>query len=89
MPANAKALAGTLEGMRWDGVRPPPDEVRKLVEASSQSGRKGEVVLRILDLIGADGPSNLPPDVAVECVRILQQIGMTSDARALAIETLH
>src|SRR5262249_29399869 len=26
MPANAKALAGTLEGMRWAGARPTPDE---------------------------------------------------------------
>jgi len=88
MPANAKALAGTLEGMRWAGTRPSDEDVRKLVEAASQPGRKGEVVLRILDLIGADGPSDLPPDVAVECVRILQQIGMTGGARALAIETL-
>jgi len=88
MPANAKALAGTLEGMRWVGTRPSDEDVRKLVEAGSQPGRKGEVVLRILDLIGADGPSDLPPDVAVECVRVLQQIGMTDEARALAIETL-
>ncbi|MBL6936392.1 MAG: hypothetical protein ISS15_12940 [Alphaproteobacteria bacterium] len=88
MPPNAKALAGTLEGMRWDGARPGPDELRKLVEASSQPGRKGEVVLRILDMVGAGGPSDLPPDVAVECVRILQQMGMTGEARALAIETL-
>lgn len=88
MPPNARALAGTLEGMRWKGARPSDEDVRKLVEASSQPGRKGEVMLRILDLIGADGPADLPPDVAVECVRILQQTGMSEEARALAIETL-
>ena len=88
MPANARALAGTLQGMRWDGARPAPDEVRKLVEAASQPGRKGEVILRILNLIGADGPADLPPDVAIECVRALQQMGMATEARALAIETL-
>jgi hypothetical protein len=88
LPGNAKALAGTLEGMRWAGNRPAPDEVRKLVEASSQPGRRGEVILRVLDLIGPGGPGNLPPDVAVECVRVLQQMGMVGEARALAIETL-
>lgn len=88
MPANARALAGTLEGMRWAGMRPADEEIRKLVEAASQPGRRGEVILRILDMIGADGPGNLPPDVAVECVRVLQQMGMSEEARALAIETL-
>jgi hypothetical protein len=88
MPPQAKALAGTLEGMPWPGHRPAPDDVRKLAEAASQPGRKGEAVLRILDIIGADGPADLPPDVAVECVRSLQQLGMSEEARALAVETL-
>ena len=44
--------------------------------------------MRILNLIGADGPADLPPDVAIECVRALQQMGMATEARALAIETL-
>jgi hypothetical protein len=88
MPPDARALAGTLQGMRWAGTRPAPDEVRKLVEASSQPGRRGEVILRVLDLIGAGGPSGLPPDVAIECVRVLQQMGMAGEARALAIEIL-
>jgi hypothetical protein len=88
MPPEAKALAGTLEGMPWAGHRPAPDEVRKLAEAASQSGRRGEAVLRVLDIIGTDGPADLPPDVAIECVRSLQTIGLGDEARALAVEAL-
>ena len=88
MPPQAKALAGTLEGMPWAGHRPAPDSVRKLADAASQPGRRGEAVLRILDMIGADGPSDLPPDVAIECVRSLQQLGLSGEASALAVETL-
>jgi hypothetical protein len=88
MPPQAKALAGTLEGMPWAGHRPAPDEVRKLAEAALQPGRRGEAVLRVLDVIGADGPADLPPDVAIECVRSLQNIGLGDEARALAVEAL-
>jgi hypothetical protein len=88
MPPEAKALAGTLEGMPWPGHRPAPDEVRKLAEAASQPGRRGEAVLRVLDIIGTDGPADLPPDVAIECVRSLQTIGLGDEARALSVEAL-
>ncbi|MBV9540965.1 MAG: hypothetical protein JO167_06830 [Alphaproteobacteria bacterium] len=88
MPPEAKALAGTLEGMRWPGPRPSADDMHKLAEASYQPGRKGEAILRILDFIGADGPADLPADLAIECVRILQQMGLGQEARALATETL-
>jgi hypothetical protein len=88
MPPEAKALAGTLQGMRWPGARPAPDAVRKMVEAASQPGRKGEAILRLLDIVGADGPADLPPDVTIECVRVLSQLGMATEARALAIEAL-
>ncbi len=90
MPPDAKTLAATMEGTRTDndGRRPSADDMRKLEEASSQPGRKGEAVLRILDIIGANGPFDLPPDVTIECVRILQQLGLTGEARQLAIEAL-
>jgi hypothetical protein len=88
MPPEAEALAGTLGGMRWPGTRPAPEDVRKMVEAASQPGRKGEAVLRLLVIIGTNGPADLPPDIAIECVRTLQQLGMTAEARALAVEEL-
>jgi len=64
MSPDAKTLAATLEGMRWEGAsRPSDDVIRKLEAAASQPGRRGEVVLRVLDIVGANGPSDLPADV--------------------------
>ncbi|MBS0471889.1 MAG: hypothetical protein JSR60_12505 [Proteobacteria bacterium] len=88
MPADAAALAGTLGANRWPGARPDPGEVRKMVSAAGQPGRKGEAILRLLAIVGANGPADLPPDVVIECVRTLQLIGLTTEARALAIEAL-
>jgi hypothetical protein len=90
MPANAKSLAASLEGTRWEGLsrRPSDDAVRKLEDAASQPSRRGEVALRVLDIVGANGPSDLPADVTIECVRVLQQVGLGDDARRLAIEAL-
>ena len=88
MPPDARALSGTLQGMHWDGTRPAPDAVRKMVQAASEPGRKGEALLRLLDIVGADGPAKLPADVTIECVRVLSQLGMNTEARALAVEAL-
>ncbi|MGZ5924968.1 MAG: hypothetical protein ACXWK2_10395, partial [Rhizomicrobium sp.] len=90
MPPDAKTLAATLEAMHWEGPtrRPSADDMRKLEDAASQPGRKGEVVLRVLDIVGANGPFDLPADIVIECVRILVQSGLNEDARALAIEAL-
>jgi hypothetical protein len=88
MPDAARALASTLEGTPWDGRKPAPDALRKLADAASQPARKGEALLRILDIVGPTGPAGMPPDVTIECVRTLQQLGLTKEARALAIEAL-
>jgi hypothetical protein len=88
MPPVARSLGATLEGMRWGGRRPSDDDIKKLNEAASQPGRKGEVALRVLAIVGADGPRDLPADVTIESVRILKQAGLDDDARALAIEAL-
>jgi hypothetical protein len=88
MPPEARALAGTLGAMRWQGARPDPLEVRRMISAAGQPGRKGEAILRILAIIGPNGPSDLPPDVVIECVRALQLVGLDAEARALAVEAL-
>ncbi len=90
MPADAKTLAATLEGMRGDGAgrRPSAEDISKLEEAASQPGRRGEVALRILNIVGANGPFDLPADVVIECVRVLQQSGLSDEARQLAVEAL-
>ena len=90
MPPVARSLAANLEGMHWPSAGPRPDgaEIRKLEEAASQPGRKGEVALRVLDIVGAGGPHDLPADVVIECARVLVQAGLPNEAKALAIEAL-
>jgi hypothetical protein len=90
MPPVARSLAANLEGMRWQGTAPRPNsaDIRSLEEAASQPGRKGEVVLRVLDIVGVNGPHDLPADVVIECVRVLVQAGLPNEARALAVEAL-
>jgi hypothetical protein len=90
MPPEAKTLATAWEGVREEGSlrRPSSDDMSKLEAAASQPERKGEMALRILDIVGANGPFDLPADVIIECVRILQQAGLTDDARRLAVEAL-
>jgi hypothetical protein len=88
MPPVARSLAATLEGQRWPGTRPSDDDSKALEQAASQPGRKGEVALRVLAIVGPGGPRALAPDVVVECVRVLQQAGMADDARRLAVEAL-
>jgi hypothetical protein len=88
LPPGAGSLAATLEGMRWPGTRPDGDAVRDLEQAASQPGRKGEVVLRVLDIVGTNGPRDLPADLVIECVRVLMQAGLSAEARTLAVEAL-
>ena len=88
MPPVARSLAANLEGMRWPGTRPDSGDIRKLEEAASQPGRKGEVALRVLDIVGVGGPGVLPADVVIECVRVLVQAGLPNEARALSVEAL-
>ncbi|HJW40979.1 MAG TPA: hypothetical protein VJ476_07095, partial [Rhizomicrobium sp.] len=90
MPPVARSLAANLEGMRWQSTAPRPNsaDIRSLEEAASQPGRKGEVVLRVLDIVGPNGPHDLPADVVIECVRVLVQAGLPNEARALAVEAL-
>lgn len=91
MPPQAKALASTLEAAHWDGPaqrRPASGDIRKLEQAAAQPGRKGEVALRVLDIVGADGPHDLPADVTIECARILVAAGLAGEARQLAVEAL-
>ncbi len=56
--------------------------------AAAAPDRRGEAVLRILDIVGAAGPGDLAPDVTIEAVRALHEMGLDDAARALAIDAL-
>jgi hypothetical protein len=88
MPADAKAAAKSAEAKHWAGRRPDADAMQKIMEATSAPDRRGEAVLRILDFIGAAGPRDVAPDVSIEFLRALQDMGLKESARALAIHAL-
>jgi hypothetical protein len=88
MPPDAKQAASTVAAHHWPGRRPDDAVMRTILDAASAPDRRGEAVLRILDAIGPDGPRDLAPDVTVEFLRALQDMGRQDSARALAIHAL-
>ncbi len=86
----AQTLAAAFEALPWASVtrRPPDAELAMLRDAAAQPGRRGEVALRVLALVGDGGPRGLSPSVLIACVRALDRAGLTADARALAVEAL-
>jgi hypothetical protein len=88
MPPDAKQAASTLAARHWPGRRPDDAAMRTILDAASAPDRKGEAVLRILDFVGANGPRDIAPDVTVEFLRALEDMGLKDSARALAIHAL-
>lgn len=88
MPADARVAAKTASAKHWPGRRPEGDVLQKIVQAASVPDRKGEAVMRILDVVGAAGPRDLAPDVTIELVRALEEMGLREAARGIAIHAL-
>ncbi len=88
MPSGAKAAAATAAAGHWPGRRPDDAAMQAMVQAAAAPDRKGEAVLRILDIVGAKGPGDLAPDITIEMVRALREMGLKDAARALAIHAL-
>jgi hypothetical protein len=88
MPPDAKQAASTVAARSWPGRRPDDLAMRAILDAASAPDRKGEAVLRILEFIGPNGPRDLAPDVTVEFLRALRDMGLKDSTRALAIHAL-
>jgi hypothetical protein len=88
LPAGAKAQAASAAANHWPGRRPDPDAMQRMVQAAATADRRGEAVLRVLDIVGAKGPGDLAQDVTVELVRALEDMGLKDPARALAVHAL-
>jgi hypothetical protein len=88
IPDDAKSAAETASATRWPGRRPDGDTMKKLMQAVSAADRRGEAVLRILDIIGPKGLGDLAPDVTIELVRALEEMGVRDSARAFALHAL-
>lgn len=88
LPADAKAEALAIRAQHMPGRRPDDSAMQKMLAASASPERKGEAILRILDIVGAKGPGDLAPDITVEIVRTLQAMGLKDAAKAFAIHAL-
>jgi hypothetical protein len=88
MPADAKAEAAALRAQRMPGRRPDDPVMQKMLLASATPERKGEAILRILDIVGVKGPGDLAPDVTIEVVRALEAMNLRESARSFAIHAL-
>ncbi len=53
-----------------------------------RAGRRGDVILHALAIIGAQGPQQANPRGVIEAVAALAHIGLEDEARAIALEAL-
>jgi hypothetical protein len=88
LPADAKAEASGIRAQHFPGRRPDDAVMQKMLLAAATPERKGEAVLRILDIVSAKGPGDLAPDVTIEIVRALQAMNLKESARNFAIHAL-
>jgi hypothetical protein len=88
MPDAARAAAASVRSGHLPGRRPDGAEMQKMLAASAKPDRRGEALLRILAIAGAKGPGDLAPDVTVEIVRTLKDMGLADSARSFALHAL-
>ena len=88
MPADARDAGKGAGAKHWPGRRPDGDAMQKIMEATSAPDRRGEAVLRMLIFIGPAGPRDVAPDVTIEFLRALADMGLKDSARALAVHAL-
>ncbi len=88
MPPAATAGLAQWKSQQWPGRAPGPDVLATLASARNDSGRRGDAILSLLDFIGAEGPGDAAPDVAVALVKALAQMGFGDAAHDLAVDAL-
>ena len=88
MPPNAKSAAINVRSQHLPGRRPDDTQMQKMLAAAGTPDRKGEAILRILDIVGPKGPGDLAPDVTAEIVHALKDMGLADSARSFALHAL-
>jgi hypothetical protein len=88
LPADAKAEASAIRAQHLAGRRPDEAAMQVMLLAAATPERKGEAILRILDIVGSKGPGDLAPDITIEIVRALQAMNLKDPARSFAIHAL-
>ncbi len=68
---------------------PIPDvSVRRAMAAAAEAGGRGETALLALLALGANGPATADSAVLADVLANLNMVGLSADARALAMETV-
>ena len=87
IPPDARLEIDTLLSIDFPGRRPAPLTMPR-IEDAALDGRRGELVLNVLDAIGPRGPGDLAPDVTVHLVRALRTAGIDDAADMLSLEAI-
>jgi hypothetical protein len=88
LPEGARNAAMSVRSQHLPGRRPDDAEMQKMLAAAGTPDRRGEAILRILDIVGVKGPGDLAPDVTAEIVHALKDMGLQDAARAFALHAL-
>ena len=79
---------GPVPSPTFDGDLVAPEQMTKLSESAADHARRGEAILRLLNIIGARGPERFAPDASIFIVATLEHLGLDLSARRLAAECL-
>jgi len=88
VPPEAASAIAVLKSHEWPGRRPGADIFTRLAAATKDTGRRGDIILSILDFIGPGGPGDVAPDATVAFVRALERMGYDDAATDLAVDSL-
>jgi hypothetical protein len=87
VPPEAAPKNGANE-QGYDGELLTTDQLEKLDAAAADRTRRGEAVLRLVNIIGPRGPARFAPTANIHLVGTLQALGLSANARMLAAECL-
>jgi hypothetical protein len=87
-PPEAGAALMALKDRQWQGREPGADVRDRVAAARSNSGRRGDAILSMLDFIGSDGLGDVAPDAIVAFVKALAEMGYADAAHDLAVDAL-
>jgi hypothetical protein len=88
LPEGARDAAMSARSQHLPGRRPDDAGMQRMLAAAGTPDRRGEAILRILDIVGVKGPGDLAPDVTAEIVHVLKDMGLQDAARAFALHAL-
>jgi hypothetical protein len=83
-----QAVIVKLQSSQWPGARPSADETSKIADAAADQGRRGEAVLRVIEVLDARDLGSMAPDAVAQLVHILKILGFDAEARSIAARAM-